>query len=54
VHNFESKPEGTGDITIPAGESLTFRYRFYFHKGDAKQAQVAKHYRQYAAARPVK
>jgi len=54
VHNFESKPKGVGDITIPAGESLTFRYRFYFHKGDAEQAQVAKHYRQYAATRPVK
>ncbi|MHC4085190.1 MAG: DUF6807 family protein [Planctomycetota bacterium] len=54
VHNFESKPKGVGDITIPAGESMTFRYRFYFHKGDAKQAQVAKHYRQYAATRPVK
>jgi sugar phosphate isomerase/epimerase len=54
VHNFERKPKGVGDITIPAGESLTFRYRFYFHKGDAEQAQVAKHYRQYAATRPVK
>jgi hypothetical protein len=54
VHNFESKPRGTGDITIQAGKSLTFRYRFYFHKGDAKQAQVAKHYRQYAATEPIK
>ncbi len=54
VHNFENKPRGTGDITIPAGESLTFRYRFYFHKGDAEQAQVAKHYRQYAATEPLK
>ena len=53
VHNFESKPKGTGDITIQAGESLTFRYRFYFHKGDAKQAQVAKHYREYAK-KPLK
>jgi hypothetical protein len=54
VHNFERKPKGVGDITIPAGESLTFRYRFYFHKGDAEQAQVAKHYRQYAATGSVK
>jgi sugar phosphate isomerase/epimerase len=54
VHNFERKPKGVGDITIPAGESLTFRYRFYFHKGDAEQAQVAKHYRQYASTKPVK
>jgi len=49
VHDFENKPEGTGNITIPSGQSLTFRYRFYFHKGDDKQAKVAEHYREYAA-----
>jgi sugar phosphate isomerase/epimerase len=48
VHNFENKPEGIGDITIPAGESLTFKYRLYFHQGDEKQAKVADQYRQYA------
>jgi len=51
VHDFEKKPKGTGDITIPAGESLTFKYRFYFHKGDEKQGQVAKYYREYAATK---
>jgi sugar phosphate isomerase/epimerase len=54
VHNFENRPEGVGDITIPAGESLTFRYRFYFHKGDEKQAKVAEKYRKYAATEPAK
>jgi sugar phosphate isomerase/epimerase len=54
VHNFESKPKGIGDITIPAGQSLTFRYRFYFHKGDEKQAKVAEHYREYAATKAIK
>jgi len=49
VHNFESKPAGTGNIEIPAGESLTFRYRFYFHKGDDKEGKVAEHYRAYVA-----
>ncbi len=49
VHNFEGKPRGTGDITIASGQSLTFRYRLYFHKGDEKQAKVAEHYREYAA-----
>jgi len=48
VHDFEKKPKGTGDITIPAGESLTFKYRFYFHKGDTNQAKVAEHYSEYA------
>ncbi len=51
VHNFEGKPKGTGDLTIPAGESVTFRYRFYFHKGDEKQAQVVDHYSEYAATK---
>jgi sugar phosphate isomerase/epimerase len=51
VHDFERKPAGTGDITIPAGESLTFKYRFYFHKGDDKQGKVAEHYREYAATK---
>jgi len=49
VHDFEQKEEGVGDITIPAGESLTFKYRFYFHKGDEKQGKVERHYREYAA-----
>ncbi len=49
VHNFENKPAGTGNIEIPAGESLTWRYRFYFHKGDEKEGKVAEHYRAYVA-----
>jgi len=49
VHYFEKKPRGTGNITIPSGQSLTFRYRFYFHKGDEKQANVEEYYRKYAA-----
>jgi len=51
VHNFENKPKGVGDITIGAGDSLTFKYRFYFHKGETSQARVAEHYREYAATK---
>jgi hypothetical protein len=51
IHDFESKPKGTGNIMIPAGQSITFKYRFYFHKGDEKQGRVAEHYREYAAAK---
>ncbi|OHB75471.1 MAG: hypothetical protein A2Z25_21615 [Planctomycetes bacterium RBG_16_55_9] len=51
VHDFERKPAGAGDITIPAGESLTFKYRFYFHKGDEKEGKVAEHYKEYAATK---
>ncbi len=49
IHDFEKgKPAGTGDLVIPAGESVTFKYRFYFHKGDEKQGKVAELYREYA------
>ncbi len=48
VHDFERKPRGTGDLTIPAGQSLTFKYRLYFHRGDQKQADIAEQYRKYA------
>jgi len=40
-----------GDYTIPAGGSLTLRYRFYFHLGDETTAQVAQHYADYAAGK---
>jgi hypothetical protein len=39
-----------GAFKIAPGQSATFRYRFYFHEGDAEQAKVAEHYREYAAA----
>jgi hypothetical protein len=53
-HDFEKKPAGTGNLVIPAGESVTFRYRFYFHPGDEKQAKVDEYYREYITATPKK
>ncbi|HEX3800447.1 MAG TPA: PmoA family protein [Verrucomicrobiae bacterium] len=50
LHEFEKKPAGAGDLTIPAGESVTFKYRFYIHKGDDQQGKVAEMYRKYAKA----
>lgn len=35
--------------TIEAGDSLTLRYRVLLHKGDTKQAQVAKAYQVFSA-----
>jgi len=49
VSYFERKDRGTGDLVVPAGESVTFKWRFYFHKGDEKQGKVAEHYREYAS-----
>ena len=37
-----------GDFKVAPGQSVTFRYRFYFHAGDTDQAKVAQHYDEYA------
>lgn len=52
-HDFENLKDQphAGDYTIPAGGSLTLRYRFYFHGGDEKAAQVAERYADYAAGK---
>ena len=50
-HDFEGLKDQphAGDYTVPAGGSLTLRYRFYFHFGDELAAHVAEHYASYAA-----
>jgi hypothetical protein len=45
---FKNEPH-KGDYTIPAGGSLTLRYRFYFHLGDETAARLAERYAAYAA-----
>jgi len=48
-HDFEGlSNKSAGNLTVPAGESVTFRYRFYLHEGDEQQAKVAEKYKQYA------
>ena len=47
LHHFERKPKGTGNMTIKAGKSVTFRYRFLFHSGDVKEAKIAKRYEEF-------
>jgi hypothetical protein len=46
---FENSPAGTGDMVIPAGQSITFRYRFIFHEGDTAAAKIAERFEKYAA-----
>lgn len=48
ISDFERKPKGTGNLTVPAGEKLTFRYRFILHRGDEQAAGIADLYRTYA------
>jgi hypothetical protein len=40
IHDFEGKPEHAGDYTLPKGESLTFKHRFVFHRGDYQAAKI--------------
>ena len=48
-HDFEklSNP-AAGNLVVPAGKSVTLRYRVYMHEGDERQAKVAEHYADYA------
>jgi hypothetical protein len=47
-HDFESLPNKTaGNLNVPAGKSVTFRYRFYLHEGNEQAANVAAQYQQY-------
>ena len=50
LHDFEKSPPGTGDLVIPAGQSATFRYRFYLHEGNEQQGKVKEMYEEYAHA----
>lgn len=49
-HDFEGLKDQPhiGDLTVPAGQSVTFRYRLYIHEGDTASAGVAERYRTYA------
>ena len=47
-HDFEKLSDKTaGNLVVPDGQSVTFRYRFYLHEGDAKQAKVGERYQEY-------
>ena len=54
VHDFEKQPTGTGDMAVPAGQSVTFRYRIYIHLGDEKAGGVQERYMEYLGLLPQK
>ena len=49
LHDFDKKnPEGAGDLTVAEGNSITFRYRLYFHKGTTLEANVTQFWQTFA------
>ncbi|GIV09021.1 MAG: hypothetical protein KatS3mg019_1112 [Fimbriimonadales bacterium] len=51
VHDFvPGAPKGEGDYTLKKGDTLTFRYRLWLHKGRTDQAGVATQYEAYRNA----
>jgi hypothetical protein len=47
-HHFLGDDTVDGSHEIPAGETLTLRYRVLLHRGDTKEGQVARFFKQYA------
>ena len=45
---FQKKPKGSGDLKIPKDKSVTFRYRFLFHEGDAASAGIDQEFKAFA------
>lgn len=54
VHDFEKSAKGTGDLKIPAGGSITFRYRVLLHPGDTASAGIAARFDDFVRAIKVK
>ena len=53
IHAFDGQPAGTGKLTVPAGESITLRYRLIFHEGDAQQAKIAEQFERFVRSVPL-
>ncbi len=50
LHDFDKKnPAGAGDLTVPEGQSVTFRYRLLFHKGTPDEARVTEFWQAFSA-----
>ena len=45
---YEDKPEGTGDFVIPAGKSITFKWRLLFIDSDFDKESLESRYKSFA------
>jgi hypothetical protein len=52
LHDFTGAAKGSGDHVIPAGGSLTLRYRIILHSGDAAHAAVEQRWREWTGVTP--
>jgi hypothetical protein len=48
LHDFTGAAKGSGDHAIPSGGTLTLRYLFVFHRGDAEAAGIDGIWRKWA------
>lgn len=53
LHDFTGAPQGSGDYTLPAGASRTFRYLVVLHEGDAETAGIEARWQRWADATKV-
>lgn len=51
LHDFQKAPEGAGNYVLEKGGSLTFRYRWLFHAGNAADAKLAEAYKLWVGAK---
>ena len=50
LHDFTGAPQGSGDYTLPAGQSRTFRYLVVLHEGDTDPAGLDARWQRWADA----
>lgn len=48
LHDYTGDPEQRADLTIPEGETVSWRYRVIVHDGNAEQAQIGERYHDFA------
>jgi hypothetical protein len=52
-HEYEKTADpNAGDLTVPAGQTITFRYRILLHEGDEQQGRVAERYKEFVQSPP--
>jgi hypothetical protein len=48
LHDFTGDKKANGAYELPAGKSMTLRYRIFFHRGDEREGKVAEAFASYS------